>query len=99
MNGQQLEEVEAFKYLGSTLTKDDCVTEVKIRIALSTSAMAKLTKLWKSSDISFSTKLKLYRALVLSIFLYECESWTLTAEKDRGLRDEVLQKTASDLLD
>ena len=49
MNGQQLEEVDAFKYLGATLTKDGrSTTEIKTRLAMATSAMAKLKKLWES---------------------------------------------------
>ena len=87
MNGQQLEEVDAFKYLGSTLTKDGrCATEIKIRIAIATSAMASLRKTWHSRELSFTTKLKLFKSLVLSIFLYGCESWTLTAEMEKRIQ-------------
>ena len=81
MNGQQLEEVSAFKYLGATLTKDSrSTTEIKSRLAIATSIMAKLDKIWKNENISFPTKMRLYRALVLSTLLYGCESWTMTAE-------------------
>ena len=81
MNGQQLEEVDACKYLGATLTKDGRSTiEIKTRLAIATSTMTKLNKIWSSKDISFPTKIKLYKALVLSILLYGCESWTMTAE-------------------
>ena len=87
MNGQQLEEVDAFKYLGSTLTKDGrSSTEIKTRIGIATSAMTKLNKIWRSKDISFKTKLKLYKALIVSILLYGCESWTLTAETTRRVQ-------------
>ena len=87
MNGQQLEEVDAFKYLGSTLTKNGrSSTEIKTRIGAATSAMAKLNKIWRSKDISFPTKLKLYKALVVSILLYGCESWTMTAETSRRVQ-------------
>ena len=52
MNGQQLEEVMAFKYLGATLTKDRRATaEIKIRLAIATAGMAKLNKIWSSKDI------------------------------------------------
>ena len=81
MNGKQLEEVDNFKYLGATITKDGrSSVEVKTRFAMATSALARLFRIWKSSDISFSSKFKLYKSLVLSIALYGCESWTLTAE-------------------
>ena len=87
MNGQQLEEVDAFKYLGATLTKDGRSTiEIKTRLAIAISTMAKLDKIWSSKDISFPTKIKLYKALVLSILLYGCKSWTMTAEMTRRVQ-------------
>lgn len=87
MNGQQLKEVDTFKYLGATLTKDGrSTTEIKTRLAMATSAMAKLSKIWRSSDISFPTKIKLFRSLVISILLYGCESWTMTAETSRRIQ-------------
>ena len=68
MNGKQMEEVDAFKYLGATLTKyGKSATEIKIRLGIAISAMARLDKIWKSKDISFRTKIKLYKALVLRL--------------------------------
>ena len=87
MNGQQLEEVDSFKYLGSTLTKDGrSTTEIKTRIGIAMAAMARLNKIWRSRDISFPTKLKLFKSLVLSILLYGCESWTMTADTTRRIQ-------------
>ena len=84
MNGQQLEEVMAFKYLGATLTKDGRSTaEIKMGLAIATASMAKLNKIWSSKDISFSTKVKLYKTLVLSTLLY---GWTLTADSTKRIR-------------
>ena len=81
MNGEKLEEVSSFKYLGATLTKDGrSLKEIKIRIAMATQAMAKLSKIWKSKEISFPTKIKIYKAIVLSTMLYGCESWTLNVD-------------------
>ena len=86
MNGKQLEEVNAFKYLGATMTKDGRSTvEIKTRIAIATSTMTKLDKIWKNKYISFPTKLRLYKALVLSTLLYGCESWTMTAETTKRI--------------
>ena len=77
----------AFKNLGATLTKDGRSTaEIKIRLAIATSSMAKLNKIWSSKDISFATKTKLYKTLVLSTLLYGCESWTLTADSTKRIQ-------------
>ena len=87
MNGQQLEEVLAFKYLGATHTKAGrSAAEIKIRLAIATASMAKLNKIWSSKDISFATKLKLYKTIVLSTLLYGCESWTLTADSTERIQ-------------
>merc|ERR1712121_129522 len=60
MSGEQLEEVDSFKYLGATLTKDSRSTsEIKTRLAMATAAMSKLNRFWKSKTISFNTKNKL----------------------------------------
>ena len=87
MNGQQLEKVMAFKYLGATLTKDGRATgEIKIRLVIATASMAKLNKIWSSEDVSFSTKIKLYKTIVLSTLDYGCESWTLTADLTKRIQ-------------
>ena len=86
MNGEQLEEVSYFKYLGATLSKDgSCSTEIRTRIATATAAMARLTRVWKSK-MSFATKYHLYKSLVVSIVLYGCETWTLHAEEERRIQ-------------
>ena len=87
MNGEMLEEVNQFKYLGSILTKDGASkTEVKARITSATSALTRLERVFKSRNISFCTKYHLYKSLVLSILLYGCESWTLTAELEKRIQ-------------
>ena len=86
MNGELLEEVNSFKYLGATLTKDGTsLAEIRIHIATATVATAKLKHIWKSK-ISFRTKHKLFKSLVCSILLYGCESWTLLAETERRIQ-------------
>ena len=86
MDGKKLEEVSSFKYLGATLTKDGtCITEICIWIAKATAAKARLTRVWKS-NISFQTKFKLYKSLVISILLYGCETWKLLTETKRRIQ-------------
>ena len=87
MNGQMLEEVEQFKYIGSTPTKDrTSVKEVKIRLAQAHSALTRIAILWKNKAISVPTNTIHNRSLVLSVLLYGCESWMLTADLERRIQ-------------
>ena len=86
MNGQKLEEVCSFKYLGATLSRDgSCTAEIRIRIGTATSAMARLDRIWRSNSINFTTKYRLYKSLVVSILLYGCETWILLAESEKKI--------------
>ena len=86
MDGQQLETVDHFKYLGAILTSDgSCTAEIRARIASALAAMARLSRIWKS-DMSFQIKHKLYKSLVVSSLLYGCEAWTLHAETERRIQ-------------
>ena len=59
--------MDQFKYLGSTQTKNGTsVKEVKIGQEPAHSAMTRLAILWKNKTVSFPTKIKLYKSLVLS---------------------------------
>ena len=87
MNGEELEEVETFKYLGALINKEGNSTlEIKARFAIAPSAMSKLTRIWKSPNIETTTKIKLYKSLITSIALYGCESWTLIADTERRIQ-------------
>ena len=56
MNGQKLEEVTTFKYLGATLCKDGtCSAEVRIRIASAMAAMSRLNRISRRKTISFES--------------------------------------------
>ena len=85
VNGQPLERVEKFKYLGATISEEGSKPEVLARAAQALIALAKLRPIWKTKNISLKTKVRLLRALVMSIFLYACESWTLTAKLQRRI--------------
>ena len=81
MNGQKLEEVTSFKYLGATLCRNDtCSAEVRIRIASAMASMATLNRIWQCNTISFASKFKLYKSLVTTNLQYGCETWTLLAD-------------------
>ena len=87
MNGQKLEEVTSFRYLGDTLCKDAiCSTEVRIRIASAMAAMARLNGIWRCNTISFTHKFKLYKSLVTSILRYGCETLTVLADSEKRIQ-------------
>ena len=79
-NGQKLETVTSFKYLGSDITDEGSKAEILSRIALTTAALTRLRPVLNDRIISLSSKIQLMHSLVTSIFLYACESWTLTAK-------------------
>ena len=78
--GQKLGTVTSFKYLGAVVSDDGSKPEVLSRIAQATAALTKLRPIWRDNNISLGSKVKLMRSLVISICLYACESWILTAE-------------------
>ena len=80
VNGQTLDTVTSFKYLGSVITDEGSKPKILSRIAQTTAALTRLKPVWNDRSISRSSKIRLMRSLVTSIFLYACESWTLTAE-------------------
>ena len=86
INGQKLETVTSFKYLGSVITDEGSKPEILSRIAQTTAALKRLKPVWNDRCISLSSKIQLMRSLVTSIFLYACESWTLTAELQRRIQ-------------
>ena len=86
VNGQKLETLTSFKYLGSVIKDDGSKPKILSRIAQTTAALTRLKPVWNERSISLGPKIRLMRCLVTSIFLYACESWTLTAELQRGIQ-------------
>ena len=86
VNGQKLETVTSFKYLGSVISDEGSKPEILSRIAQTTAALTRLKPVWNDRNISVSCKIRLMRSLVTSIFLYACESRTLTAELQRRIQ-------------
>ena len=80
VNEQKLEAVTSFKYLGSVITDGGSKPEIVSRIAQTTAAVTRLKPIWNDRSISLSSNIRLMRSLVTSIFLYACESCTLTTE-------------------
>ena len=86
VNGQKLEAVTSFKYLGVVITDAGSKTEILSRIAQTTAALTRLKPVWIDKSISLSSRIRLMRSFVTFIFLYACESWTLTAEFQRRIQ-------------
>ena len=86
ISGEKLETVQSFKYLGAIVTDEGSRPEILSRIAQATGALANLKVIWKDKNITLSTKIRLLRSLIMSIFLYACETWTLTAETERKIQ-------------
>ena len=86
VNGQKVETVTSFKYLGSVINDEGSKPEILSRTANTTAALTRLKPVWIDKSISLSSKIRLICSLVTSIFLYACESWTLTAELQRRIR-------------
>ena len=74
VNGQKLETVTSFKYLGSPITDGGSKLEILSRIVQITAALTKLKPVCNDRSISLSSKIRLVRSLVTFIFLYACES-------------------------
>ena len=60
--------------------------EVLSRIAQTTAAMTKLKVIWDDKNIAISSKIRLMRSLAMSMFLYACETWTITADIERRIQ-------------
>ena len=94
VTGQKLETVTSFKYLGSVITDKGSNLEILSRTAQTTAALTRLKTVWIDKSISLSFKIRLMRSLVTSIFLYACESWTLTATLYRRIQAMEMRATA-----
>ena len=76
INGQKLETVTSFKYLGSAITDEGSKPEILSRRPQTTATLTRSKPVWNDRSISLSPKIQLMRSLVTFIFLYACESWT-----------------------
>ena len=86
VDGDELEEVDEFVYLGSLVTADnDTSKEIRRRIFAGNRTYFGLRKTLSSDRVLRRTKLTLYRTLIRPVVLYGHETWTLLAEDERAL--------------
>jgi len=78
IDGETIETVRDFIFLGSKITTDgDRSHEIKRRLLLGRKAMTNLDSILKSRDITLPTNVHLVKSMVLPVLMYGCESWTI----------------------
>ena len=78
IDGETMETVRDFIFLGSQITvDDDCSHEIKRRLLLGRKTMTNLDSILKSRDITLLTNIHLVNAMVFPVVMYECESWSI----------------------
>ena len=78
IDGETMETVRDFIFLGSKITADgNCSHEIKRRLLLGRKAMTNLYSVLKSRDIILPTKVCVVKAMVFLVVMYRCESWTI----------------------
>ena len=77
-DGETMETVSDFNFLGSKITVDgDCSHKIKRRLLLGRKVMTNLDSIFKNRDITLPTKVRLVKAMVFPVVMYGCESWTV----------------------
>ena len=78
IDGETMETVRDFIFLSSKVTADcDCSHEIKRRLLLGRKCMINLDCILKSRDITLPTKVYIAKAIVFTVVMYRCESWTI----------------------
>ena len=78
INGETVETVSNFVFWGSKITADgDCSHEIKRCLFLGRKVMTNLDSILKSRDITLTTKVRLVKAMVFPVVMYECGSWAI----------------------
>ena len=83
---ETVETVSDFIFLGSKITADgDCNYEIKRRLLLGRKVTTNLDSILKSRDITLPTKVRLVKAMVFSVVMYGCDSWTVKKAERRRI--------------
>ena len=78
LNGETMETVSDFIFLGSKITSDgDCRHEIKRRLLLGRKTMTNRDNILKSRDVTLPTKVCLVKAVIFPVVMYGCDSWTI----------------------
>ena len=86
IDGETMETVAAFIFLGSTITADgDCSHEIKRCLLLGRKVMTNLDSIFKSRDITLPTNVCLVKAMIFPVVIYGYESWTIKKAECRRI--------------
>ena len=86
IDGETVETVADFIFWGSKITADgDCSHEMKRYLLLGRKVMTNLDSIFKSRDITLSTKVHLVKAMVFPVVMYGGESWTIKKAKHQRI--------------
>ena len=78
IDGEEVETVTDFLFLGSIITVDgDCSHNIRRHLLLGRKTMTNLDSILKSRDITLLTKVHMVQAMIFPVVMYGCESWTI----------------------
>ena len=88
IDGETMETATDFIFLGSKITTDgDCSPEIKRLLLLGRKVMTNLGNILRSRDIILPTKVHLVKAMVFSVVMYGCVSWTIKKAECQRIDD------------
>ena len=86
INGETVETVADFIFLGSKITADgDCSPDIKGCLLHGWKVMTNLDSILKSRDLTLPTKVHLVKAMVFPVVMYGCKSWTVKKAEHRRI--------------